>query len=439
MIGRTAAIVLSVVFFASSCSNVFALSYKATSSNQSRNGPPQLGRQSLNIAGAVTPHETESSTDRSTRKTSVKSHLISRASFLSFAAAGLLTTSLASPSDATVPSDLKHELNNEKSVPDTHKVCTFCTSSEVLADKKGSSETLEESISGFVSGAALAATKTVVKYPLDTATVRLQMPGTAYSLFDLSALFQGSFRGISGPLLSNIPAGAVFFAVKDAAKAALKENGASRWVATSLAVAAALPPYWLVRNPSEVVKTRQQANIEGYGEGISLLDAFNLAMSKNETGGVGNIGELYTGYWENLLYTLPADVIKFLCYDSLTGGRKDLPPIRGAAYGALSTAVAQLITTPLDVVRNRVMAGENPSSGSAEEESQSGGRCPPREAPKLSYLDSFKDIAEAEGLSALFSGASPRVGKAILSGAIQFATYEETKQSLNRLFLKANQ
>lgn len=50
-----------------------------------------------------------------------------------------------------------------------------------------------------------------------------------------------------------------------------------------------------------------------------------------------------------------------------------------------------------------------------------------------SYLDTLFDIAKNEGINGLFSGSSPRVGKALLSGAIQFATYEETKQEVQKL------
>ena len=124
----------------------------------------------------------------------------------------------------------------------------------------------QESISGFVAGAALAATKTLVKYPLDTATVRLQMPSSPYSVRQPQPLFEGSYRGVVPPLLANIPAGAVFFAVKDAVKAYLTavHPESSRWQQTAIAVGVAQIPYWMVRNPSEVVKTRQQAGMEGY-------------------------------------------------------------------------------------------------------------------------------------------------------------------------------
>ena len=186
---------------------------------------------------------------------------------------------------------------------------------------------------------------------------------------------------------------------------------------TSIAVAAAQCPYWIVRNPSEVVKTRQQANVDGYGEGTSTLDAFKMVYEEGKEKNGTGIDAFYSGYWQNILYAYPADVIKFVCYDGITRGKKNLPPLEGAVAGAASTAIAQLVTTPLDVVRNRVMAGEEP-----ENEKSS------------SYIDSLVKLAQEEGVEGLFAGAGPRVGKAILSGAIQFATYEETKQKLNAFF-----
>jgi hypothetical protein len=326
--------------------------------------------------------------------------MTSRSSFLCFSLATLLATTWnPSPSNAiaeTKNSDPRTALTSQQR------------------------KTLEESISGFVAGAALTSTKTFVKYPLDTATVRLQMPGTAYTSRDLQQLFDGSFRGITLPLLSNVPAGAVFFAVKDASKSAMSEFGLPKWVTTSLAVAIAQFPYWLVRNPSEVVKTRQQAGIQGYGKGVPALEALRLvqqeALLRNQSG----VGALYTGYWENIVYAFPADVIKFVCYDVLTKGRNNVSPAEGAVAGAVSTGVAQLVTTPLDVVRNRVMALSSASNG---------------EKLKDSYLQSLAKLAREEGIAGLFAGSSPRVGKAVLSGAIQFATYEETKQALMKLLL----
>jgi solute carrier family 25 S-adenosylmethionine transporter 26 len=344
------------------------------------------------------------------------------------------TGSLPSPSNAATTESMSSRTNVEFS---TTQAATIIKTTDETDNRK----TLEESISGFIAGASLAASKTIVKYPLDTATVRLQMPNSDYSIGQPGRLLNGSFRGITFPLISNIPAGAVFFAVKDATKEFLKTSSAGsadlpRWATTSLAVLAATFPYMLVRNPSEVIKTRQQAGIEGYGEGVSALEAFqkvkqgatkdksNLqqSMTNNVTAIADTVGNFYVGYWENVLYTYPADVIKFVTYENLSGGRKNLQPLAGAVYGAMSTATAQLMTTPLDVVRNRVMAGKGTAADDDDKD--------------LSYLQSLSKIAQEEGVAGLFAGVSPRVGKAILSGAIQFATYEETKQKLTEYFQK---
>eukprot|EP00592_Proboscia_alata_P000612 CAMPEP_0194374930 /NCGR_PEP_ID=MMETSP0174-20130528/23388_1 /TAXON_ID=216777 /ORGANISM="Proboscia alata, Strain PI-D3" /LENGTH=467 /DNA_ID=CAMNT_0039154807 /DNA_START=39 /DNA_END=1442 /DNA_ORIENTATION=+ len=315
-------------------------------------------------------------------------------------------------------------------------------SSMLLGKGKGSdaaTNTLMESFSGFVAGGTISTVKTIVKYPLDTATVRLQMPNSSYKITKLLELFDGSYRGISLPLLSNIPGGAIFFAVKDASKSFLnQQTNSPRWLSTCLAVAIGQIPYWLVRNPSEVVKTRQQAKMPGYGEDTSAWDAIRNTMktpstetsssssSREELG----VGDLYLGYWENIYYAYPADVIKFVCYEYLSGGRKSIPPLEGAVYGAVSTALAQFTTTPLDVVRNRLMAGSQTAISLPDEGDSSIGST----TTTPSYLESLTSLYKEEGLRGMFAGASPRVGKAILSGAIQFATYEETKTSIAKLF-----
>jgi len=318
------------------------------------------------------------------------------------------------PSSSFLPKDTQ-----QVNVADLSSKLPTCI---ISADVEKLTSTLTESFSGFVAGGALTLAKTVIKYPLDTATVRLQMPGSVYSMARPNQLFEDSFRGISTPLLSNIPAGAVFFAVKDATKQALKQYTSGtmpKWLSTSLAVAVAQGPYWMVRNPSEVVKTRQQAGITGYGPDKTAIDAFRKIWEEESLSG------LYSGFWENVVYAYPADVIKFVCYDALSGGKSNLSPAEGALYGSMSTAVAQLITTPLDVVRNRVMA----SSGYGDQ--KTGAETSPKHmGERNSYLGSIAKLGQEEGLDGLFAGAAPRVGKALLSGAIQFATYEKTKASI---------
>ena len=275
--------------------------------------------------------------------------LISRSSFFTSAAFAALVLSSSTAARATTEREFETEQTMSTSTAATAAKAGIGTPehfSHLPSVTTSALETssLQESISGFVAGGALAATKTLVKYPLDTVTVRLQMPSSEYSLADLGSLFRGSYNGVTLSLLSNIPGGAVFFAVKDATKASLKSSEwmsvAPKWVTTTLAVGAALIPYWLVRNPSEVIKVRQQAGITGYGDGVSALDAVRLTFNDtraNHGSTVSGIPAFYTGYWENVIYGLPADVIKFVAYEALTGGRRDLSPLEGAWAGAFAT------------------------------------------------------------------------------------------------------
>ena len=59
--------------------------------------------------------------------------------------------------------------------------------------------------------------------------------------------------------------------------------------------------------------------------------------------------------------------------------------------------------------------------------------------PQRSYVERLVQLARDEGLAGLFAGATPRVGKALLSGAIQFATYEETKMEIAKMFQRQEQ
>ena len=359
------------------------------------------------LASALSAQNSEDDVSSSSSKSNMS---LTRSSFLaSIASTGMALTTGASRASAAPPvSD---------SSPDAVLKGQATTS---LSAKQ---QVFQDSVSGFAAGAAISITKTIVKYPLDSATVRLQMPNSEYSIFDIPTLFKGSYRGVLAPLVSNIPAGAVFFAVKDACKSSLKEAGLPRWLTTSLAVGVAQVPYWLVRNPTEVVKTRQQAGLPGYGAGIPTWEAYRQVKRDASDEVTDQIAGFYLGYFENILYAYPADVIKFICYEQFSGGRKNLPPVEGALAGAAATAVAQFVTTPLDVVRNRIMAKQTKSKDEEKESTK-----------RVGYWQSLVKLGQQEGLAGLFAGATPRVGKALLSGAIQFATYEETKQQVAKLF-----
>ncbi len=162
-----------------------------------------------------------------------------------------------------------------------------------------------------------------------------------------------------------------------------------------------------IRNPAEVIKTQQQAGLVD-----GTVAAVQEAVAREGVSG------LYRGFASNIAYAFPTDAIKFVVYESLQKNiRRKLNPLESSVCGAAASCVAQLLSTPLDVVRTRVMTQEQGPEGA--------GAGAAAESP--SVLATAQAIAREEGVGKLFSGLAPRLTRALLSGAIQFGSYEFTK------------
>jgi solute carrier family 25 S-adenosylmethionine transporter 26 len=118
----------------------------------------------------------------------------------------------------------------------------------------------------------------------------------------------------------------------------------------------------------------------------------------------------------------------------------NISPIVGAQVGAIATAISQFLTTPLDVVRNRLMVRDKKRMKDATTKTNSNSIVLTNHndddddndddnnkninSNTSGYMQSLITLGKEEGWKGLFAGAIPRVGKALLSGAVQFATYE---------------
>ena len=194
--------------------------------------------------------------------------------------------------------------------------------------------------------------------------------------------------------------------VKDAVKRSAASSDLGKTPITLLSVGAANIAYWGVKNPSEILKVRRQAGVTN----DTLGAAADLWRNEGLSG-------FYNSYGSNYAYSTPVDAIKFLLYEQLKGQFKErrqggsLTPVEAAIGGAIAASTAQAIATPLDVARVRIMTSD-----------------------ATGVVDTMRDIADNEGGGALYAGIAPKVVRAIASGAIQFSTYEATKEwSLNFL------
>jgi hypothetical protein len=268
-----------------------------------------------------------------------------------------------------------------------------------------SSSPFQELVSGFAGGAAQRLAKDIVLHPIDTVKVRLQASPSSRVL--RRDTFRNLYAGVVPPLIVGTPAGGLFFGVKDAVGAIAMARGLSRDAAEAAAVTAANIPYWVLRTPAELVKIRCQAGLVADGGGSRAAVREIVA---SELG----VGALWTGFAESFAYAQPADLVKFLAYDRLkraraqSTGRAKVTLVEKTLLGALASASAQLVTTPLDVIKTRVQTNESKD-----------------------FVSAAKEISEGEGLAAFFSGVTPRLARSVVSGAVQFSSYELTKGLVN--------
>ncbi|KAJ0087040.1 hypothetical protein Patl1_07981 [Pistacia atlantica] len=122
------------------------------------------------------------------------------------------------------------------------------------------------------------------------------------------------------------------------------------------------------------------------------------------------------GYGSFLLRDLPFDAFQFCIYEQLLLGyklaaRRNLSNTENAIVGAFAGAITGAVTTPLDVIKTRLMI-----QGSAK---QYKGIC-----------DCVQTVIREEGVATLFKGMGARVVWIGIGGSIFFGVLEKTKEVL---------
>lgn len=162
-----------------------------------------------------------------------------------------------------------------------------------------------------------------------------------------------------------------------------------------------------VRVPTEVVKQRAQA-----GQHPTSLSALKSILAQRRTHGFVHVWrELYRGWSITILREVPFTVIQFPLWEGMkkwslrqrTGPKpKDVTGAESALYGSISGAVAAGLTTPLDVLKTRLMlAKERESVASVT------GR-----------------VWREEGARAFFAGIGPRTMWISIGGAVFLGSYQ---------------
>lgn len=270
--------------------------------------------------------------------------------------------------------------------------------------------------SALLAGALAGTSVDVLLFPLDTVKTRLQAAGGFFA----AGGFGGIYRGLGSVLVGSAPGAASFFCTYEAAKAALAPEAAgpgAHLLAASLGEVAACA----VRVPTEVVKQRAQAGHHG-GSSAAALAAI---LARGPTHGWASVWlDLYRGWSITLLRELPFTAIQFPLWEAMKAWRCRRPgPASGspnrqtvsapesALFGSMAGAVAAAITTPLDVLKTRVMLSH--------------------QRPSLAAI--VRHMARHEGPRAFFAGIVPRVTWISLGGAIFLGSYQWAINTINGL------
>ncbi|XP_077932349.1 mitochondrial S-adenosylmethionine carrier protein isoform X3 [Halichoerus grypus] len=166
----------------------------------------------------------------------------------------------------------------------------------------------------------------------------------------------------------------------------------------------------LIRVPSEVVKQRAQVSASSR--------TFQIFSNILYTEGIQG---LYRGYKSTVLREIPFSLVQFPLWESLKAlwsWRQDhvVDCWQSAVCGAFAGGFAAAVTTPLDVVKTRIMlakAGSSTASGNV--------------------LSALHGVWRTQGLSGLFAGVFPRMAAISLGGFIFLGAYEQTRSLLLEL------
>ncbi|KAG2352141.1 mitochondrial carrier domain-containing protein, partial [Suillus spraguei] len=238
-------------------------------------------------------------------------------------------------------------------------------------------------------------------FPIDTVKTRLQ---SAQGFINAGG-FRGIYKGVGSVVVGSAPGAAAFFSTYEAMKHSIPLHGqlapVNHMLSASVAEAACL-----IRVPTEVIKTRTQTSM--YGASASSFKAATLVLEHD------GIRGFYRGFWTTIMREIPFTSLQFPLYEflkhrlSIYLDRKPLYAHEAAVCGSIAGGTVAALTTPLDVLKTRVMLDlRDPSK---------------QQVPSL--LMRVRQIYIQEGARALFAGIIPRTMWISAGGSVFLGVYE---------------
>ncbi|KAH9077040.1 S-adenosylmethionine transporter [Lactarius deliciosus] len=259
----------------------------------------------------------------------------------------------------------------------------------------------------LIAGGLAGTSVDLLFYPIDSIKTRLQSDRGFYK----AGGFRGVYNGVASVVVGSAPGAAVFFCTYDTLKRVLPTPPhlapVNHMISASIGEVAAC----LIRVPTEVIKTRSQASSYGAMANSSLATAKLVWKADGLKG-------FYRGFGTTVMREIPFTSLQFPMYEFfkhrlshlLYHKPSSLRPYEASLCGSAAGGIAAALTTPLDVLKTRVMLDlRDPSH--------------PAYLPPLRRL---RQIYVTEGIGSLFAGVVPRTMWISAGGAVFLGMYEWT-------------
>ncbi|KAI0126234.1 mitochondrial carrier domain-containing protein [Xylariales sp. AK1849] len=310
-----------------------------------------------------------------------------------------------------------------------------------------------------MAGAAAAFTVDLLVYPLDTLKTRKQSQDFLRTFADpatktkvpSSQLFRGLYQGIGIVIVATLPAAGTFFTVYEGAKTFFGRHGSSlslpQPVIYSAASATAEMASCLVLTPAEVIKQNAQMLSRKPGSGGQSTSMQAL----RQLGGSGASRKLLSGYTVMVARNLPFTAIQFPIFEWMRTriwARRSSTRNAGTGYGTkekqslletgvvtgttagLAGSFAAVVTTPMDVVKTRMMLmpgeGQDVQQGAQDRNGRMIVGSGSYEQRK-SGLSVAREVVKERGIPGLFRGSVIRAVWTAVGSGLYLGMYEVSK------------
>ncbi|KAG0251659.1 hypothetical protein DFQ27_008600 [Actinomortierella ambigua] len=266
-------------------------------------------------------------------------------------------------------------------------------------------------------------------FPLDTLKTRLQSKAG----FAASGGFRGVYSGLTSAVVGSAPGASMFFVTYETLKATLKTmmpEPQQEPIVHMMSASGGEIAACFVRVPTEVIKQRMQT------KQFTTTSAAVRAVVANE-----GLRGFYRGYFSTVAREIPFTCIQFPLYEYMKKSwahktnRRVVDAWEAAICGSIAGGFAAGLTTPLDVIKTRLMLSQRAAQsvvvdGAAAAGAAVGAGTAANSAYYSGIVSTFRRIWVEEGPRALFSGIGPRVMWISIGGSIFLGVYEKTKTVL---------